>query len=84
MSFWEEELSSKDIDLKIIEGSEWLTGVCKKILKAKKLLTRNFRRWKRAGKPASKTHPIRKSYMSSRSDLQNMQRNKENLIKQSQ
>ena len=50
-------------------------GVCKKILNAKKLLTRNFRRWKRAGKPASKTHPIRKSYMSSRSDLQNMQRN---------
>ena len=47
---------------------------------AESTLNNTFSRWKRAGKPSSKSNPIRLAYTTARSNLQMLRRNQENLL----
>ena len=51
----------------------------KEIIQAEKTLSNTFRKWKKAGKPPSKTDPSRLAYAAARSNLQRLRRYKENL-----
>ena len=47
--------------------------------KEEAILLRKLKEWKKAGKPRSKSNPIRESYVSARANLQKSRRYKENL-----
>ena len=51
----------------------------KRVLQAEKTLLSSFKKWKRGGRPASKTDPLKKIYTTAKSNLQRLRRHEDNL-----